>query len=111
MKTHLRLGILGLLLTTINLQTLQAQTTAFTYQGRLNVGGVPVTGSYDLSFAVFNAATNGAQQGPMRTNSPTGVTNGLFTVVLDFGNQFPGDDRWLEIGVRTNGGGAFSTLG
>ncbi len=38
------------------------------------------------------------------------VTNGLFTVLLDFGNQFPGTNRWLEIDVRTNGTGAFTTL-
>jgi hypothetical protein len=31
-------------------------------------------------------------------------------VTLDFGNQFFGANRWLEIGVRTNDGGAFSTL-
>ena len=45
------------------------------------------------------------------TNAAVPLTNGLFTVSLDFGNQFPGADRWLEIGVRTNGGGgAFTTL-
>jgi hypothetical protein len=40
------------------------------------------------------------------------VTNGLFTTTLDFGNQFPGAGRWLEIGVRTNAGGTgnFTTL-
>ena len=39
------------------------------------------------------------------------VSNGLFTVTLDFGSGiFTGADRWLEINVRTNGGGAFTTL-
>ena len=49
--------------------------------------------------------------GPI-TNSPVGVTNGLFTVTLDFGDGvFTGDARWLDIGVRTNGGtGDFTTL-
>jgi hypothetical protein len=31
-------------------------------------------------------------------------------VTLDFGNQFPGANRWLEIDVRTNGNGTFNTL-
>jgi hypothetical protein len=48
--------------------------------------------------------------GPL-TNSLTAVSNGLFTVSLDFGaGVFAGADRWLEIGVRTNGGGAFTML-
>ena len=87
-----------------------AQGTAFTYQGRLNNNGAPANGSYDLSFALFDAASAGLQPGNPLTNSPTLVSNGLFTVTLDFGNQFPGADRWLEIAVRTNGGGAFAAL-
>ncbi len=50
------------------------------------------------------------QQAVTLTQTATAVSNGLFTSTLDFGNQFPGADRWLEIAVRTNGGGAFSTL-
>ena len=87
-----------------------AQSTAFTYQGRLNDGAGAATGSYDLTFALFDAANSGVQQGLILTNSSTAVTNGLFTVSLDFGNQFPGANRWLEIGVRTNGNGLFATL-
>jgi hypothetical protein len=41
--------------------------------------------------------------GPL-TNAPVAVTNGLFTVTLDFAtNVFDGSTRSLEIGVRTNG--------
>src|SRR5689334_14486342 len=84
-----------------------AQSTAFTYQGRLNDGAGPANGSYDLTFALFDAGSAGNQVGSVLTNAATGVSNGLFTVSLDFGNQFPGADRWLEIGVVTNGGGSF----
>src|ERR1051325_4267508 len=87
-----------------------AQPSAFTYQGRLNDAGGPVSGSYDLRFALFDAASSGAQVGDVLTNAATAVSNGLFTVALDFGNQFPGADRWLEIGVRTNGVVLFTTL-
>jgi hypothetical protein len=87
-----------------------AQGTAFTYQGRLNSGGTPANGSYDLTFALFDAASGGTQQGTALTNAATAVSNGLFTVTLDFGNQFPGANRWLEIGVTTNGGGSVATL-
>jgi len=87
-----------------------AQGTAFTYQGRLNDGGKPASGNYDLRFALYDASSGGNQAGIFITNSATAVTNGLFNVVLDFGSQFPGQARWLEIGVRTNGSTVFSTL-
>src|SRR4029077_14995588 len=45
------------------------------------------------------------------TNSSTAVSGGMFTVALDFGSGvFTGPARWLEIGVRTNGSGNFTTL-
>src|SRR5262249_25167183 len=49
--------------------------------------------------------------GPL-TNGAVVVTDGLFATLLDFGANFPGADRWLEIGVRTNGAGlvGFTTL-
>ncbi len=86
------------------------QTTAFTYQGSLNDGGNPANGSYDFQFVLYDSSTNGSQQGPILTNAATAVSNGLFTVNLDFGNEFPGAGRWLEISVGTNGTGNFITL-
>ena len=85
-----------------------AQGTAFTYQGRLTDGGNPANGSYDLRFGLFDVTNDPV--GGLLTNSATAVSNGLFTVTLDFGNQFPGGARLLEIAARTNGGGAFITL-
>src|SRR4051812_18122700 len=85
------------LLTTVTTASIHAQTTAFTYQGRLNDGAIPASGSYDLRFRIYDALSGGsAIAGPL-TNSPTAVSNGLFTVTLDFGNPFPGAARWLEI--------------
>jgi trimeric autotransporter adhesin len=86
------------------------QGTAFTYQGRLNDNGTPATGRYDLRFILYDADPGGSQQGPVLTNSAVAVTGGLFTVTLDFGQSFPGTDRWVELAVRTNGGAAFATL-
>jgi hypothetical protein len=82
-----------------------AQGSAFTYQGRLNDSGGAATGTYDLQFTLFDAGTNGsAVAGPI-TNSPTVVSNGLFTVTLDFGaSPFTGADLWLEIAARATNG-------
>lgn len=89
-----------------------AQGTAFTYQGRLNNNGQPANGFYDVQFLIFDATNNPGTivSGPI-TNLATIVSNGLFTVLLDFGpGIFDGADRWLEIAVRTNGTGGFATL-
>lgn len=92
------------------LSTAHAQGTAFTYQGRLNVGSSPANGSYDLRFLLYDNSIGGNQQGPILTNSAIAVSNGLFIVTLDFGNVFPGAARWLDIAVRTNGNSAFTEL-
>jgi hypothetical protein len=88
----------------------RAQPTAFTYQGRLNNGTNPASGSYDFQFQIYNAGSV-VVAGPL-TNAPVAVSNGLFTVALDFGGPvFNGGALTLEIGVRTNGSaGAYAIL-
>jgi hypothetical protein len=84
--------------------TTRAQGTAFTYQGRLAENGVPASGIYDLRLMIHDALSAGNAVGSVVTNSATSVSNGLFTVALDFGaGVFDGNARWLEIAVRTNG--------
>ena len=89
-----------------------AQGTAFTYQGQLTDGGRPANGSYNLTFTLFDTNLTGSPIAGPLTNSAVGITSGWFTVSLDFGSNFPGANRWLELGVQTNGGGAvgFATL-
>jgi len=88
-----------------------AQGTAFTYQGRLNSGTNPVTGSYDLAFSVYSAGAGGGSLAGPVTNTAVPVTNGLFATAIDFGaGVFTGGSNWLSIAVRTNGGGAFTAL-
>jgi hypothetical protein len=88
-----------------------AQGTAFTYQGRLNIGSNPANGLYDLQFGIYDAPTFGNEQGGFVTTNATAVSNGLFTVTLDFGpGIFTGPARWLDISVRTNNGFSFVTL-
>ncbi|HWX19084.1 MAG TPA: FG-GAP-like repeat-containing protein [Candidatus Binatia bacterium] len=88
-----------------------AQGTAFTYQGRLNSNGSPVTGQYDLKFALYTTSSGGsAAFGPI-TNSAVAVSNGLFVAALDFGGGvFNGTTYWLDISARTNGTGTFIDL-
>jgi Chaperone of endosialidase len=109
MKTKIQ-SLFIVLTCLVGVHQILAQGTAFTYQGRLQNNGAPANGTYDLTFSLFNVSSGGsALAGPQNANAIV-VSNGLFTVTLDFGNQFSGANRWLEIGVQTNGGGSFSTL-
>ena len=88
-----------------------AQNTAFTYQGQLNDGAGPANGSYDLQFTLFNTNQFGLPLAPVLTNAAVHANNGVFTTTLDFGSGvFTGTNLWIEISVRTNGGGEFTTL-
>lgn len=81
-----------------------AQTTEFTYEGFLNYSGQPANGNFDFEFKLYDAASGGAQQGATLQRLNVTVTNGVFTVTLDFGAAvFPGDNRFLETGARPAG--------
>jgi hypothetical protein len=85
--------------------------TAFTYQGRLAVGTNVATGKYDFSFNLYDSVSGGSPVVAGQTNAAVAVSNGFFTVTMDFGSSaFIGNARWLEIGVRTNGGLSFTPL-
>ncbi len=112
MKTKLILKLIALcLLPAAYCLPAFAQGTAFTYQGQLQNNGSPASGTYNLEFSLFNANTGGtAVAGPVTTNDVV-VTNGLFTVLIDFGpGVFTGETNWLQIGVETNGVNTFTTL-
>lgn len=108
-RRHFLLVIFILL--TVGLNTAMAQSTGFTYQGKLNDINQPANGNYDLEFKLFTALTGGTQDGTSRQVMNVAVSNGTFTVLIDFGaGAFPGADRFLEIGVRPAGGPSFTTL-
>ncbi len=77
-----------------------AQTTEFSYQGTLRDGSQPANGNYDFEFRLFDALTGGTQIGSSVIADGVSVSDGSFTVALDFGSQFPGANRWLEILVQ-----------
>jgi hypothetical protein len=103
--------LLGGVLAFLPAEPLFAQGTAFTYQGRLNDGSAPANGSYDLTFSLFNTNTTGTPLAGPVTNAAVSISNGLFTVMIDFGSSvWNGRTNWLEVGVRTNGASGFTTL-
>lgn len=89
-----------------------AQTTTFTYQGKLTDAGNPANGVYDLQFRLLDALAGGNPVGATIIREDVAASGGIFTVTLDFGAAaFPGANRWLEIGVRPGPStGAFTPL-
>lgn len=81
--------------------TASAQTTSFSYQGRLADGAAGANGTYQFQFKLFDAATGGNQIGATIADVNANVTNGSFAVQLDFGaTAFNGGERYLEVSVR-----------
>ena len=110
MKTKLALTVLvifALLLPGSSHGTAQGEApdaalgTAITYQGRLTDGGLPANTTYDFLFTMYNAELGGAQVGSLVTRNDVQVSDGYFTVQLDFGaGAFANEARWLEVAVR-----------
>src|SRR5580765_1284883 len=95
--------------------TCLAQTSAFTYQGKLGDGGNPANGTYQFECKLYDGSgvigDSGSQIGATQTVVAP-AQNGIFTMQLDFGaaSFAAGQNRWLEIGVRLNGSGGAYTV-
>jgi hypothetical protein len=91
-------------------QMVAAQTTKFSYQGQLTDSGTPQA-TYQMRFRLFDALSSGSEVGSTIENASVAVSDGIFTVSLDFGAPvFSGADRFLEIAVRRNGGEGYTVL-
>jgi hypothetical protein len=84
-----------------------AQTTQFTYQGKLTDMSLPAGGGYDFQFTLTDQNDN-----PIQTIEAANVTvsSGFFTVQLDVGDVFDGTNRYLKIAVRRSGAGDYTPL-
>jgi hypothetical protein len=82
-----------------------AQTSAVRYQGELKQSGIAAQGSHEMQFKLFDSLSGGSQVGSTVTNNSVSVTDGIFSVILDFGAPAfsTGADRFLEIAVHKVG--------
>jgi hypothetical protein len=108
--TRITSFLLALILLVLGATWVNAQTTAFTYQGKLSDGNNPATGNYDFEFVLYDALAGGTAQGAPVQRLNVAVSNGIFTVQLDFGNQFNGANRFLDIRVKPAGETVFTPL-
>ena len=79
-------------------------STAFTYQGELRSSGAPISGLYDLRFRLYDSQTGGTQLGQQLCVDNLALAEGRFSIPLDFGAQFSGSPRFLEVDVRPDTG-------
>jgi hypothetical protein len=85
--------------------------TMFTFQGQLKDGGVPADGNYDFIFQLHDDPSLDSQVGSDQPMNDWYVSDGLFTVELDFGSVFTGDALWLQVSVRPGDStGAYADL-
>ena len=109
-----RISIILLVATLLVLQAGTAPAVplghGFTYQGQLQQAGVPLEGTVSLSFRLWDAPgtgtppTGGTQIGDTQVIANVAVTGGIFSVVLNEGDQFSnsafdGEARWLQVEV------------
>ncbi len=79
--------------------------TAFTYQGQLKSEGQPYSGTCDFQFGLYDVPTEGTSLGGPIVLTDVPLTEGYFTVQLDFGaDAFTGEARYLDISVRCPAG-------
>lgn len=93
----------------------------FTYQGQLQQTGVPLEGTVSLRFSLWDAAgvdtppSGGTQIGVTQTVTNATVTAGIFSVVLNSGDEFGstafnGAARWLQVEVCADSTCASTTV-
>lgn len=75
---------------------------AFTYQGELRDSSGPADGMYEMRFRAYDMLSGGSQVGVDNT-LVVSVSEGRFSVDLDFGDVFMGDAVAIEIAVRPDG--------
>lgn len=85
--------------------------TAFTYQGLLKDAGGAVDQTCDFRFGLYDTSSSGSLIGAVVDSTGVSVSDGLFTVGLDFGaSAFDGSRRYLEIEARCPAGGGGYTM-
>lgn len=86
--------------------------TSITYQGVLTDGGVPANGQYSFLFRPYDALTGGTATATAQGLNNITVTDGLFTVPLNFSSAvWAGNAVFVQIEVRPGASsGAYTVL-
>ena len=87
-----------------------ARASGFVYEGRLDDGGAPANGRYDLRLSPFADAKSGAALAAPIVFEDVPVVDGRFRIDFDL-PLATASTAWIEVGVRDGSAvGAFSTI-
>ncbi len=89
------------LLVILGLPVAVSAETTITYQGQLQKSGQPHTDTVDMEFRLYDSLGGSNQVGPTIEKSNVPVEDGLFQVLLDFGDVYD-QPRWLQVAVEGN---------
>lgn len=91
-----------LVLITVSISvTAQSTSTAISYQGALDIAGLPATGQYDFRAVLYDSLEFGNQASPVVAIDDVDVSEGLVNLSLDFGvGVFNSNQRFIQIEVR-----------
>jgi len=93
------IAVMTLVCLTAGIATAVPVTQSITYQGKLtNAAGSPLTGTYTLTFKLYDASTGGTTLST-DTHSVT-ATNGLFTTPIAITAPTLVDGRALWLGIK-----------
>lgn len=92
--------LLTALLSCLPLVALAQVDTSFTYQGELEVDGAPASGEFDLQLCLYAVPSAGSALSCAADVENLPISDGRFTLVLDFGSPFDGSPHFLEVRVR-----------
>ena len=93
--------IMFIVIASLTTHTMAGGDTAFTYQGRLLDAGEPANGTFNVDFSLWDDPAAGSQIGSTIMFNSLPISDGLFTVELDFGaSAFDNTSRWIEIAVN-----------
>jgi hypothetical protein len=80
-------AVITALILLVSAMTAFAQSSAFNYQGCLNDTGAAANGSFQFQFKLFDAASGGTQIGATINDVTATVSNGIFSVSGQSGQQ------------------------
>jgi cytoskeletal protein CcmA (bactofilin family) len=90
----------GLMVCSAKITEAEPMGTEITYQGRLIDGDAPADGLYDFRVTLWDDPCDGDQIGPVVDACAVNVSDGYFTLELDFGPVWDATIKWPEFKIR-----------